>query len=78
MRICRERYAPRTTVFVLSDHGFKAVKRQIRPNAAFLKADAGPAPWFAQDRLINLDVSTDATAQDILAARTPTEETKDG
>jgi predicted AlkP superfamily pyrophosphatase or phosphodiesterase len=25
----------RTTVFVLSDHGFKAVKRQIRPNAAF-------------------------------------------
>ena len=25
---------PRTTVFVLSDHGFKAVKRQIRPNAA--------------------------------------------
>jgi predicted AlkP superfamily pyrophosphatase or phosphodiesterase len=30
--------APRTTVFVVSDHGFKAVKRQIRPNAAFLKA----------------------------------------
>jgi predicted AlkP superfamily pyrophosphatase or phosphodiesterase len=28
----------RTTVFVVSDHGFKAVKRQIRPNAAFLKA----------------------------------------
>jgi predicted AlkP superfamily pyrophosphatase or phosphodiesterase len=24
----------RTTVFVVSDHGFKAVKRQIRPNAA--------------------------------------------
>lgn len=28
----------RTTVFVVSDHGFKAVKRQIRPNAAFAKA----------------------------------------
>ena len=30
--------APRTTVFVVSDHGFKLVKRQIRPNAAFMKA----------------------------------------
>jgi predicted AlkP superfamily pyrophosphatase or phosphodiesterase len=30
--------AARTTVFVLSDHGFKLVKRQIRPNAVFLKA----------------------------------------
>lgn len=30
--------APRTTVFVLSDHGFKLVKRQIRPNAAFMRA----------------------------------------
>ena len=29
---------PRTTIFVVSDHGFKAVKRQIRPNAAFRKA----------------------------------------
>jgi predicted AlkP superfamily pyrophosphatase or phosphodiesterase len=29
---------PRTTIFVVSDHGFKAVKRQIRPNAAFAKA----------------------------------------
>jgi predicted AlkP superfamily pyrophosphatase or phosphodiesterase len=29
---------PRTTVFVVSDHGFKVVKRQIRPNAAFMKA----------------------------------------
>lgn len=29
---------PRTTVFVVSDHGFKAVKRHIRPNAAFKKA----------------------------------------
>ena len=29
---------PRTTIFVVSDHGFKAVKRQIRPNAAFMKA----------------------------------------
>ena len=28
----------RTTVFVVSDHGFKAVKRQIRPNVAFAKA----------------------------------------
>lgn len=28
---------PRTTVFVVSDHGFKAVKRQIRPNAVFAK-----------------------------------------
>ncbi len=28
----------RTTVFVLSDHGFKAVKRQIRPNAVFRNA----------------------------------------
>ena len=28
----------RTTLFVVSDHGFKAVKRQIRPNAAFVKA----------------------------------------
>jgi predicted AlkP superfamily pyrophosphatase or phosphodiesterase len=27
-----------TTVFIVSDHGFKTVKRQIRPNAAFLKA----------------------------------------
>ncbi len=26
---------PRTTVFVVSDHGFKTVKRQIRPNVAF-------------------------------------------
>ena len=30
--------APRTTFFVVSDHGFKPVKRQIRPNAAFMKA----------------------------------------
>jgi predicted AlkP superfamily pyrophosphatase or phosphodiesterase len=30
--------AARTTFFVVSDHGFKAVKRQIRPNAALLKA----------------------------------------
>jgi predicted AlkP superfamily pyrophosphatase or phosphodiesterase len=30
--------ARRTTVFVVSDHGFKAVKRQIRPNAAFAGA----------------------------------------
>jgi predicted AlkP superfamily pyrophosphatase or phosphodiesterase len=30
--------APRTTVFVVSDHGFKTVRRHIRPNAAFLKA----------------------------------------
>src|SRR5688572_4481044 len=30
--------AARTTVFVVSDHGFKTVKRQIRPNAAFMKA----------------------------------------
>lgn len=29
---------PRTTVFVVSDHGFKTVRRQIRPNAAFVKA----------------------------------------
>ena len=28
----------RTTVFVVSDHGFKAVKRQIRPNASFARA----------------------------------------
>ncbi len=28
----------RTTVVVVSAHGFKAVKRQIRPNAAFMKA----------------------------------------
>ncbi len=28
----------RTTIFVLSDHGFKAVKRQILPNAALMKA----------------------------------------
>jgi predicted AlkP superfamily pyrophosphatase or phosphodiesterase len=27
-----------TTIFVLSDHGFKAVKRQILPNAALMKA----------------------------------------
>lgn len=30
--------AARTTVFVVSDHGFKAVKRHIRPNAAFARA----------------------------------------
>jgi predicted AlkP superfamily pyrophosphatase or phosphodiesterase len=30
--------AATTTMFVLSDHGFKAVKRQILPNAALLKA----------------------------------------
>jgi predicted AlkP superfamily pyrophosphatase or phosphodiesterase len=30
--------AARTTIFVVSDHGFKLVKRQIRPNAAFMKA----------------------------------------
>lgn len=29
---------PRTTFFVVSDHGFKTVKRQIRPNAAFAQA----------------------------------------
>src|SRR5688572_29983984 len=28
----------RTTLFVVSDHGFKAVKRQIRPNVVFAKA----------------------------------------
>jgi len=38
--------AARTSVFVVSDHGFKVVKRQIRPNAVFakealLKVDAG-------------------------------------
>ena len=27
-----------TTIFVLSDHGFKTVKRQILPNAALQKA----------------------------------------
>lgn len=30
--------AATTTLFILSDHGFKVVKRQILPNAAFLKA----------------------------------------
>ena len=30
--------APRTSLFIVSDHGFKPVKRQIRPNAAFAKA----------------------------------------
>ena len=30
--------AASTTIFVVSDHGFKTVKRQIRPNAAFLQA----------------------------------------
>jgi predicted AlkP superfamily pyrophosphatase or phosphodiesterase len=30
--------APTTTLFVLSDHGFKNVKRQVLPNAALLKA----------------------------------------
>jgi predicted AlkP superfamily pyrophosphatase or phosphodiesterase len=30
--------AATTTMFVLSDHGFKAVKRQVLPNAALLKA----------------------------------------
>ena len=30
--------AKTTTLFILSDHGFKAVKRQILPNAALLKA----------------------------------------
>jgi predicted AlkP superfamily pyrophosphatase or phosphodiesterase len=30
--------AASTTIFVLSDHGFKTVKRHILPNAAFLKA----------------------------------------
>jgi hypothetical protein len=30
--------AERTTFFVVSDHGFKTVKRQVRPNAAFAKA----------------------------------------
>jgi len=30
--------AASTTIFVVSDHGFKAVRRQILPNAAFLKA----------------------------------------
>lgn len=30
--------ASRTTVFVVSDHGFKPVKRQVRPNSVFHKA----------------------------------------
>ena len=30
--------APTTTLLIVSDHGFKQVKRQIRPNAAFAKA----------------------------------------
>jgi predicted AlkP superfamily pyrophosphatase or phosphodiesterase len=30
--------AARTTFFIVSDHGFKVVKRHIRPNAAFAKA----------------------------------------
>jgi predicted AlkP superfamily pyrophosphatase or phosphodiesterase len=30
--------AGRTTFFIASDHGFKTVRRQIMPNAAFLKA----------------------------------------
>ncbi len=35
---------PRTTLFVVSDHGFKTVKRQIRPNAALLKTGLITAP----------------------------------
>jgi predicted AlkP superfamily pyrophosphatase or phosphodiesterase len=31
-------FADRTTYFVVSDHGFKTVKRQVRLNAAFAKA----------------------------------------
>jgi predicted AlkP superfamily pyrophosphatase or phosphodiesterase len=30
--------APQTTFFIVSDHGFKRVKRQINPNAALVKA----------------------------------------
>ncbi len=30
--------AARTTVFVVADHGFRLVKRQVRPNVAFMKA----------------------------------------
>jgi predicted AlkP superfamily pyrophosphatase or phosphodiesterase len=42
----------RTTVFVVSDHGFKAVKRQIRPNAI-----------FAKERLLKVDGGKVASAQ---------------
>ena len=30
--------APRTTFFIVSDHGFKRVKRQIIPNVALVRA----------------------------------------
>ncbi len=36
--IDRSTVKDRTTIFIVSDHGFKLVKRQIRPNAAFAKA----------------------------------------
>jgi predicted AlkP superfamily pyrophosphatase or phosphodiesterase len=44
--------AARTTVIVVSDHGFKAVKRQIRPNVV-----------FAQAGLLNVEASKIASAQ---------------
>jgi predicted AlkP superfamily pyrophosphatase or phosphodiesterase len=37
--------AARTTFFIVSDHGFKMVKRQIRPNAAFVKAGLGTTAY---------------------------------
>ena len=46
----------RTTFFVVSDHGFKLVKRQIRLNAAFMKAgllkvqDGKPPGTFCSPR----------------------------
>ena len=43
----------RTTVFVVSDHGFKAVKRQIRPNAAFASAGLLTA---ADGKVVTADV----------------------
>ena len=44
--------APRTTVIVVSDHGFKTVKRQIRPNVVFAKAG-----------LLNVEAGKTARAQ---------------
>ena len=64
----------RTTVFVVSDHGFKLVKRQVRPNAAFLKAGLLEAEDGKVTRTQAYSVPEGGTAMVYLTAPDPSGE----
>ena len=62
----------RTTVLVVSDHGFKAVKRHIKPNAAFLKAGLLQAEKNRVTKSDVYSVSEGGTALAYVTAPDPT------